>query len=273
MIVGIVAQRDNQRATELASAIADRLAGPQTTVRSDPITAERIEVDQCDLDGMDVCDLVVSIGGDGTFLFAARGAGPTPILGVNLGEVGFLNTIPPEQAIETVEREATQFRETGSISHREVPRVRLCGPDWDLTPALNEVLVQGHRRGHADGLDIEIRVDGSPYDSTHADGVLVATPTGSTAYNLSEGGPLVHPDIDGFVLTTMAGREAMPPILVPQDADIEIDVSGAETAVVTSDGSEHISIEPPVTVTVAAGEPAKVAGPGAAFFEALEKLD
>lgn len=273
MIVGIVAQRDNNRAIELAAAVAERLAGPNTVVRGDPRTASEIDVAECDVQSMDECDLVVSIGGDGTFLFAARGAGATPILGVNLGEVGFLNTVTPENAIETIEREAAQYRETGTISHREVPRVRLSGSEWGLSPALNEVLVQGHRRGHADGLDLEIRVDGSVYDSTLADGVLVATPTGSTAYNLSEGGPLVHPQIDGFVINTMAGRQSMPPLMVSQEADIKIAISGADTAVVSSDGSEHRTITPPIEVTVTAAEPAKVAGPGAAFFEALGKLE
>lgn len=273
MIVGIVAQRDKRRAVELASAVAERLAGAETTVRVDPRTASELDVSECAIESMDECDLVVSIGGDGTFLFAARGAGSTPILGVNLGEVGFLNTISPDQAVETIEREAATYRETGTISHREVPRVRVSGAEWALSPALNEVLVQGHRRGHADGLDIEIRVDGSVYDSTHADGVLVATPTGSSAYNLSEGGPLIHPKIDGFVVTTMAGRRAMPPLMVPQEAAIEIAVSGADTAVVSSDGSQHRTITPPTEVTISAAEPAKVAGPGAAFFEALGKLE
>ncbi|MBS3760519.1 NAD(+)/NADH kinase [Halodesulfurarchaeum sp.] len=273
MIVGIVAQRDNNRAIELAASVAERLAGPQTDVHGDPRTASDIDVAECDVQSMDECDLVVSIGGDGTFLFAAKGAGSTPIIGVNLGEVGFLNTVTPEHAIETIEGEAVQYRETGTISHREVPRVRLSGSDWGLSPALNEVLVQGHRRGHADGLNLEIRVDGSVYDSTRADGVLVATPTGSTAYNLSEEGPLVHPQIDGFVINIMAGRKAMPPLIVSEDADIEIAISGAAAAVVSSDGSEHRTITPPTEVTVTAAEPAKVAGPGTAFFEALGKLE
>lgn len=273
MIVGIVAQRDNERAVDLAAAVADRLTAGDTTVRCDRRTSAEIGSESCTVDEMDECDLVVSIGGDGTFLFAARGAGSTPVLGVNLGEVGFLNTVSPENAVETVEQEVVQFRETGTISHREVPRVQLAGPDWALSPALNEVLVQGHRRGHADGLDLEIRVDGSTYDSVHGDGLLVATPTGSTAYNLSEGGPLVHPRIDGFVVTPMAGRESMPPLLVPENAEIEVDVAGADTAVVTSDGSEHREIQPPITVSVSAADPAKVAGPGAAFFEALGKLE
>ncbi|APE96323.1 NAD(+)/NADH kinase [Halodesulfurarchaeum formicicum] len=273
MIVGVVAQRANERAVDLAGAVIERLETQGITVRTDQATAEKLDREPCSLDAMDRCDLVVSIGGDGTFLYAARGAGATPILGVNLGEVGFLNTVAPENAIEAVETEVAQYRETGSIRHREVPRVRLKGEDWTLSPALNEVLVQGRRRGHADGIEASIRIDESHYEETHCDGVLVATPTGSTAYNLSEGGPLVHPRTDAFVVTTMSGASAMPPLVVPEKADIEIEITGAAEAVVSSDGSEHRTIRPPTTVSISAAAPAKVAGPGSAFFEALGKLE
>ena len=273
MIVGLVAQRDNDRAIDLAATVADRLAEADCTVRSDPNTAAAIDLPRCAMSAMDECDLVVSIGGDGTFLFAVRGAGSTPILGVNLGEVGFLNTVSPDDAVGTVESVVAEYLATGEINHREVPRVQLSGEDWTLAPALNEVLVQGHPRGHADGIEVVVRVDGTVYDTARGDGLLVATPTGSTAYNLSEGGPLVHPHIDGFVITPMVGRGAMPPLLVPEDANIEIAVSGAEDAVASSDGSQHRAIELPTTVTVTEAAPAKVAGPDAAFFEALGKLE
>jgi NAD+ kinase len=273
MIVGLVAQRGNERATDLAATIADRLSGTACELRTDPETAAEIGRERHPVEEMDGCDLVVSIGGDGTFLFAARGAGATPILGVNLGEVGFLNTVPPEAAVETVAQVVEEYQEQGSIPHRQVPRVRLTGPETELSPALNEVVVQGQPRGHADGIEVEIRVDGSPYDRIEGDGVLVATPTGSTAYNLSEGGPIVHPGVSGFVVTTMAARDAMPPLLVPEDATIELSVSGASDAVASSDGSQHRAVELPTTLTVTEAAPARVAGPGSAFFEALGKLE
>ncbi|MFB6109437.1 MAG: NAD(+)/NADH kinase [Halodesulfurarchaeum sp.] len=272
MIVGVVAQRANEQAVELAETVIERLEADGVAVRIDRETAQQLGREPCPLAEMDRCDLVVSIGGDGTFLYAARGAGSTPILGVNLGEVGFLNTVAPENAVETVESEVARYRETGTVTHREVPRVALRGADWELSPALNEVLVQGRRRGHADGITVETRIDGSTYEKTRCDGVLVATPTGSTAYNLSEDGPLVHPQVEALVVTTMSGAAAMPSLLVPGDAEIELRVTESEEAVASSDGSEHRTIRPPVTVTVAAAEPAKVAGPGGSFFQALEKL-
>ncbi|MFW6384502.1 MAG: NAD(+)/NADH kinase [Halodesulfurarchaeum sp.] len=272
MIVGLLAQRRNERAAELASEVGEKLAETGVDVRADPATASATEIDACQVEQMDECDLVVSIGGDGTFLFAARGAGSTPILGVNLGEVGFLNAVASENAVETVSRVVETYRDMGTIDHRKVPRVRIGGENWTLRPALNEVLVQGRRRGHANGIEVAVAVDGKRYDTVQGDGLLVATPTGSTAYNLSEGGPLVHPGVDAFVLTAMSGQEAMPPLLIPLEATVTLEVAGREAAVVSSDGTEHRQIELPATVTVERGAPARVAGPGGSFFEALEKL-
>lgn len=275
MHVGIVAQRENARAADMAAEVADLLQDDGVEVCVDRVTAAVLEVAGCDVEEMSGCDLVVSIGGDGTYLFAARGAGSTPVLGVNLGEVGFLNAVPPEQALPTISKEVERFRETGSIRHREVPRVVVSGDgDWDLSPALNEITIQGHQRGHVNGLSLEIRVDESLYSTSRGDGVLIATPTGSTAYNLSEGGPLIHPTIDAFVVTDMCGSGSMPPLVVPTDAAVTIRIEDAPKAVVSSDGSEHRTITPPTELTVAAApEPAKVAGPVSDFFQALNKLE
>ncbi|MFB6267846.1 MAG: NAD(+)/NADH kinase [Halodesulfurarchaeum sp.] len=275
MRVGIVAQRGNARAAYLAADIRELLLDRDATVLVDRVTADVLDVDGVDVGEMAAADLVVSIGGDGTFLYAARGAGSTPVLGVNLGEVGFLNAVPPDEALETVAAEVERYRETGAIQHRTVPRVTATGEgDWTMTPAMNEIAVQGHQRGHVDGISLEIRVDGSLYSSARADGVLVATPTGSTAYNLSEGGPLMHPSIGGFAITDMCGAGAMPPVVVPLESTITIRVEDAPTAVVTSDGSSHRQVEPPTELTVeAAAEPARVAGPVSDFFQALNKLE
>ena len=275
MHVGIVAQRENVRAVDMAADITELLREDGVEVCVDTVTAAVLDEDGCDVDEMDGCDLVVSIGGDGTYLFAARGAGATPVLGVNLGEVGFLNAVSPEDALETVNREVERFREAGDIQHREAPRVVVSGDeDWELSPAMNEITVQGHQRGHVDGLSLEIRVDGSLYSTARGDGVLVATPTGSTAYNLSEGGPLLHPRVDAFVVTDMNGAGSMPPLVVPLESEVTIRIEDAKEAIVSSDGSEHQSIAPPTELTIsAADEPAKVAGPVSEFFQALNKLE
>ncbi|WP_115865149.1 NAD(+)/NADH kinase [Halorussus litoreus] len=273
MNVGIVAQKGNERAASLAARISDRLPS-EVTVRLDAETADRLGADGYPVDEMDACDLVVSIGGDGTFLFAARGAAATPILGVNLGEVGFLNAVPPDDAVETVAAVVAGYRETDTIPCREVPRVRAVGEgDWSLHPAINEIVVQGPQRGHGRGLDYEVRVDGHEFDTGHADGLLVSTPTGSTAYNLSEGGPLVHPDVDALVVTEMSAAESMPALVARDDAEVEIRVRGADFGYVSSDSTRK-RFEMPERVTVrAAEEPTRIAEPASDFFEALGKLD
>ncbi|QLC33031.1 NAD(+)/NADH kinase [Halarchaeum sp. CBA1220] len=275
MRVGIVAQRGNARAAYLGADVGEMLTEADAEVWYDTETADTIDVPGTPVEEFDRCDLVVSIGGDGTFLFAARGAESTPVLGVNLGEVGFLNAVAPDDAVEAVREELERFRETGSVRAREVPRVQATGAqEWSLTPALNEVVVQGPTRGHGQGVEMEVRVDGSLYTAGHADGVLVATPTGSTAYNMSERGPLVQPGVEGFVLNDMCATDTMPPLLVPLDAEITVRVDGADEVVVSSDGASRYHVEIPEVITLTqAEEPARVAGPESDFFRALNKLE
>lgn len=275
MRVGVVAQRGNSRAAYLAAELREVVAGPETEVWLDTATARALETDGVPVGEFDECDLVVSIGGDGTFLYAARGAGSTPVMGVNLGEVGFLNAVAPDDAVEVVQTEVERYLETGEVQHREVPRVKATGErDWSLTPAINEVVVQGPQRGHGQGLDIEVRVDGSRYSSGHADGVLVSTPTGSTAYNLSEGGPFVQPGVPALVVTLLCASDPMPPLAVRLDSEVTVRVDGPNTAVVSSDGSSTQEMKTPEVVTLKpAQEPARVAGPQSDFFQALNKLE
>ncbi len=272
MQVGIVAQKDNPRAAALAGDISEAV---DARVVVDESTAESVDVGGIRVEEMDACDLVVSIGGDGTFLFAARGADDTPIMGVNLGEVGFLNATAPEDSVETVAAVVEDYR-AGAMSIQEMPRVRASGDGWTLPPALNEVVVMGAQRGHGRGIEAEVRIDGSHYTGGHADGVLVATPTGTTAYNLSEGGPLVHPEVGGFVVTEMCATEPMPSLVVTPDSEVTVRVgaSGADGAVVVGDGRRSRDLDPPATVTVRRAEvPARIAGPDLDFFAALGKLD
>jgi NAD+ kinase len=223
---------------------------------------------------MNECDLVVSIGGDGTFLFAARAAGTTPIMGVNLGEVGFLNAVSPGNAVGAVTAEVEEYQERGAVETRDMPRVEARGDGWSLPPGLNEVVVQGPRRGHGGGAAFEVRVDGSLYTSGQADGVLVATPTGSTAYNLSEGGPLVHPSVSSLVLTEMCAEESMPPLVVDVDSTVTVRLTDADGGYVVSDGRVRQELSAPAQVTLErADRPVRIAGPPLDFFAALGKIE
>lgn len=275
MRVGIVAQRSNARAAYLAAQIRSEMETDGINVIIDEATANSNDTDAIGVpvDQMADADLVVSIGGDGTLLFVARAVGNTPILGVNLGEVGFLNAIGPEEAIHEV-LEQVQALQSGELSVREAPRLLATGEGWKSPAAVNEVVLQGPQRGRAGGIDIELRVDGSLFSSGQADGVLAATPTGSTAYNLSEDGPLVHPEVDAIVVNEMCADAGMAPLMVGLNSEISVRLSGAATVYVVIDGQVTETLSPPATVTVkTADTPVRIAGPDAEFFEALNKLE
>jgi NAD+ kinase len=270
MRVGLVAQKDNADAAGLAGDIAANLQDDAEIV-TDRHTADTLGT-VAGVDHFEDCALVVSIGGDGTFLFAARRSGATPIVGVNLGEVGFLNAVDPADAIDTVAGIVATYHDAGSVPTRDRPRLAVAGSD--LSPAVNEVVVQGARRGHGQGATITVRVDGEQYLHSAADGVIVATQTGSTAYTLSEGGPIVHPGVEGIVVTDMCADDPMPPLVVAPDATVEVDVADAPYGVAVSDGRVTERLETPATVAVSeASTPLRLAGPAHSFFTALEKLE
>jgi NAD+ kinase len=275
MHLGIVAQKGRGRARDLAVELA-RDVGGSASVRVDANTASVADVP---VEGVPVAemagdDLVVSVGGDGTFLYVARQVGTTPILGVNLGEVGFLNAVSPEEATDSVRGEIAFVEETGAPRYREVPRIQARGKTFSLPPALNEVVVQGPWRGHGQGVDVEASVDGSAYLDGCADGVVVATQTGSTAYNLSEGGPIVHPSMSGMIVTPMCARDPIPSLVLGADQSIVVRITDAETAAVVGDGSTRERLDAPAEITIDLGAPpARIAGPRSDFFRALEKID
>jgi NAD+ kinase len=273
MDVGLVAQKGNDRAASLAAELRRRLRDRDVSVAVDTATAAALDIDGTAIEAFDDCDLVVSIGGDGTFLFAARGADGVPILGINLGEVGFLNAVGPDEAIDVVLDEVSAYR-AGELTVREAPRLAAHGDDWTSPPTTNEIVVQGPIRGPGGGVDLDVRVDGTRYSDSHADGVLVATPTGSTAYNLSESGPLVHPDVDGLVVNEMCASGGMPPLVVGPDSTVSVAVETAARAVVVGDGRVLRELEVPTEVRIGrADAPLRLAGPTSDFFEALKKLD
>ena len=274
MEVGIVARKGSEPASSLAADLRDAVVAADEAVWLDEETADALGAGDPgrSVDALVDADLAVAIGGDGTFLFVARNAGDTPILGVNLGEVGFLNAVSPEDAEEAVLAEVDAFGR-GEMAVREASRLAARAGDWSSVPAANEVVIQSDRRGPGAGIDYEVSVDGSRYSGGHADGVLVATPTGSSAYNLSERGPLVGPGVSGLVVNEMAAESGMPPLVVDVDAEVTVSVEGVDEAVVVSDGRNATTLAAPVEVTIErTTPPMRIAGPPSDFFEALGKL-
>lgn len=274
MEVGIVVQPDDDRAADLAARIREALAVEDVAIAQDAKSAGDSPVRSVPVCEMCGWDLVVSVGGDGTFLYTAHNVGSTPILGVNRGEVGFLNAVSPGSAVRVVREEIERIREDGAPRTRELWQVRATGDGWTLPPALNEVSVVGPKRGHGNEIDVEVRVDGSVYASGPADGVLVATPTGSTAYNLSERGPLLHHDVPGVVVTGMCARDGMPSLVVSAEATVAVRVETPGTAVAVADGHATRELAPPEEVRLTRAEQSvRMAGPSQDFYAALGKLE
>lgn len=187
-------------------------------------------------------DLLLTLGGDGTLLRGARlVAGlDVPVLGVNLGHLGFLTAIAEEEIDPRLER---IFEGEYVLDHRMTLEARVVRPDGTVDErflALNDFVV--HQRGVArmTRLDLFVgRDDGrEEIGSFSGDGVILATPTGSTAYSLSAGGPLIVPSVDCIVVTPIAPHTlAVRPLVIPADEELVVrGLEGTETLVLTVDG-------------------------------------
>ena len=202
-------------------------------------------------------DLVASIGGDGTFLRAAHLAsrGNVPVLGVKVGRVGFLTEVEPDEAPAVLAR---VLAGTARLEERLAVLAESEGATFDPQWALNEMIVEKRARHRLIRLAVFV---GDSYVTTFsADGVIVATPTGSTAYSFSAGGPIVSPSVPCIVVTPIAAHMVFDRSLVLGPAErVTLEVLGEEEGLMSSDGRE--SLELPVGSRVRIG-----AAPGPARF-------
>ena len=194
-------------------------------------------------------DLVVSIGGDGTFLRAALVASQAdvPVLGVKVGRMGFLTEVEPADAPAVLER---FLRDETRIEDRLAVVAEPDGARFQPQWALNEVIVEKGARHRLIRLAMFV---GETYVTTFsADGVIVATPTGSTAYSFSAGGPIVSPDVPCIVVTPIAAHMVFDrSFVVARDERVTLEVHGDEPGLLSADGRE--SLELPVGSRVVIG--------------------
>ena len=188
----------------------------------------------------EVPELCLALGGDGTLLTAARHAGVrgTPLLGINLGSLGFLTSHPSDQAAAVIDAyfKGSFTSETRSMVSTRVVRGTEILPG---RPVLNDaVLVKGLA---ARMMEFRVQIDGCDAAHLRADGLIVATPTGSTAYSLSAGGPILHPALDALVISAICPHSlTLRPIVVPGHLHVAITLVHAEDAHLTLDGQvEH----------------------------------
>ena len=182
--------------------------------------------DGCDFEA----DFAISMGGDGTFLKTAERIGQKeiPILGVNMGRLGFLADITPTDIASCLR---SLYEGDYVVEKRAMIEVALCG--WY---ALNDVAIL--KRDSASMISIRVCIDGEYLTTYQADGLIISTPTGSTAYSLSNGGPIIVPGTNVLVITAVAPHSLnVRPIVIPDMAEITLDVeSRSHSFLVAVDG-------------------------------------
>jgi NAD+ kinase len=240
--VGLVLKRHAPQAREVAGRLVAWLGGRGLRALVEPEHAQALGVPAAEKRVMlERADAVVVLGGDGTLLATARLSGPreVPIIGVNLGGLGFLTEFSTDQLFDVV---AETLCGRAPVERRRMLRAHIVreGGGRETYQALNDVVLSRGAVGHT--IDIEARVDGAFLTRFKADGVIVATPTGSTAYSLSAGGPVVHPSVEVVLVApicphTLSNR----PLVLDDDAllDFRLRTPGEEL-LLTLDGQETV---------------------------------
>jgi len=250
--VGLVLKRGASHAHEVAQGVVEWLADRKIRILAEPEHATALGVEPAEkVEMFAAADLILVLGGDGTFLATARLAGEreVPIVGVNLGSLGFLTEITLDEIRHTLQ---SALEGDITIDRRRMLRavVRRRGGVKETYQALNDAVLSRGSLGRT--IDIEANVDGVFLALFKADGVIIATPTGSTAYSLSAGGPLVHPSVRVVVLAPICPHTlSVRPIVIDDDAKLEFRLrSPGEELLLTLDGQQTVSLGPEDAIEV-----------------------
>jgi NAD+ kinase len=255
--VGLVLHHEREQAAELARDIAGWLLAAGHEVRLPRLDAELADLTAHGCDDADLgpgLDVAVSLGGDGTMLRTVdlvAGAG-VPILGVNVGQLGYLTDVEPADAREALER---FLAGEGSIEERMLLAVRLEPVEGEPVEhlAFNEAVLEKTPMGHTVRLAVE--VDGEFFTTYATDGLIVATPTGSTAYAFSARGPIVAPRHRAQLLTPVSPHMLFDRTLVLEpEAKLRIVVQGHRAATLSVDGRNLGELREGDAITCTAAE-------------------
>jgi NAD+ kinase len=249
--VGIVIKRDRAEALEIGTILTKWLRGRRKKVLAEPTAATIIGAEPAGREELvRRADLIVVLGGDGTLLGIARKVGKreTPILGINLGGLGFLTEASTGEAKQALERVLAGEYETDRRITLEAEVCRGSGSDAQIVQrflAVNDVVFN---RGPTSGLlQLEVTAEGERFCEYRADGLIISTPTGSTAYALSAGGPIVYPSLGVLVLApicphTLSNR----PVVLPDSFEIEVRVKSSDhdsTLIIDGQEPAHLGTE------------------------------
>ena len=254
--IGLVIRPDNALATETAQRLLEHIhvLGLKAVVSSrdgEPVNFDpELFVPLGKLS--EHCDLAIVIGGDGSLLGAARALSSQsiPVLGVNRGSLGFLTDISPEDAIFALD-EALAGR--GIEDRRHLLGVTVIRDNHKIASgtALNDVVL--HKGSSARMLGFSVSVDGTYVYDAMADGLIIATPTGSTAYSLSAGGPMLHPSLPALVITPMFPHTLTHrPLVISDQQTICLSVRDQHQSLplISCDGQTHITVMPGDSIQV-----------------------
>jgi NAD+ kinase len=211
-------------------------------------------------------DIIATVGGDGTILLAVQSLRhQIPIIGINWGEVGFLADLEPEEASPFL----LSLKPGFPVEKRM--RIALTMDGKELGEALNEALIVTSRP--AKMLRFLVMVDGNPAERFRADGLLISTPTGSTAYAMSAGGPIVDPRIEGILLVPLAPYLlSSRPHLISSGRSLEIRLESAKPANLVIDGQSTIVVGENASISITKSEkPALFVTTGKNFFEKVDR--
>jgi len=203
---------------------------------------------------LDEAGLVCCIGGDGTVLRSARLVVPrgTPLLGINMGRLGFLTDMSPRDCFNRMER---VLAEDWRIEERVMVRCDVRDPAGRnfVAHGLNDIVASRSLPGRP--VYVDVRIDGARLANYRCDGIIVATPTGSTGYSLSAGGPIMAPTEHHLVMTPVSAHLALGRSIVLQPASvIELEVTSDSGAIVSIDGQEEVPVASGVRVSVRQSE-------------------
>ncbi|MGM0611531.1 MAG: NAD(+)/NADH kinase [Thermodesulfobacteriota bacterium] len=223
----------NKQADELSLEISEwlRSRGVQVSRMDNRVEGRNLELDSKNP------DLILVLGGDGTMLSVARktGLNGIPFLGINMGQVGFLADISPHEWQKQLQ---SILQGKYYLSRRVLLDFSVIREEQVVFQgeAVNELVV--NRSGMARLNRFDLQVDCGPIQKMRADGLIVSTPTGSTAYNVSAGGPLVWPEMDAFILTAICPfLQNFPPLVLSSDARVQVNISESNSGMyITVDG-------------------------------------
>jgi len=231
--VGIVPKLSSREATEAAALVAQFLRA-----RGVEVTADEEETGRS-------ADLVLVLGGDGTLIHAATllSGRPAPILGVNMGNLGFMTEVPQNELYPALEE---VLAGTAQVSERMKLRIHLhrngSGERAVDTEVLNDVVLAKGALSRM--VEVEIRCGGSFVSNLRGDGIIVATPTGSTAYALSAAGPIMDPIMRGVLLAPICPHTlTQRPLVVPDDKTVELRIRNDTEVYLTLDGQKGMKLQ------------------------------